>query len=108
MSASRAMKAPDTSPRWDWSSWQIDATPRALRTAAREGAPGREGADPNRPCRKKGLCIRQLCLRLKAPPPPNAGRAFCAGPGLLEGRFDRASGHHGDQVRAVVDLRVQV
>src|SRR5712692_5713722 len=49
------MNAPDTSPRWDWSSWQIDATRRALRTAAREGTPGRGGVDPNRRCRKKGL-----------------------------------------------------
>src|ERR1700693_5098204 len=49
------MKAPDPSPRWDWSSWQIDATSRALRTAAREGAPGRGGADPSRRCTKKGL-----------------------------------------------------
>src|SRR5712692_7273766 len=49
------MNAPDTSPRWDWSSWQIDATRRALRTPAREGTPGRGGVDPNRRCRKKGL-----------------------------------------------------
>src|SRR5260370_406944 len=49
------MNAPDTSPRWDWSSWQIDAARRALRTAAREGAPGRGGVDPSRRCTKKGL-----------------------------------------------------
>src|SRR5437667_10344364 len=54
------MKAPDTSPRWDRSSWQIDATRRALRTAAREGAPGRGGADPSRRCRKKGLYMSPL------------------------------------------------
>src|SRR5216117_456617 len=49
------MKAPDPSPRWDWSSWQIDATRRALRTAACESAPGRGEADPSRRCKKKGL-----------------------------------------------------
>src|SRR6266849_9485840 len=60
------MKAPDTSPRWDRSSWQIDATRRALRTAARDGTPGRGGAERSRRCRKKGLYMlldRQFGLR---------------------------------------------
>src|SRR6266851_1766745 len=49
------MKEPDTSPRWDRRSWQIDAARRALRTAARDGIPGRDDAEPSRRCRKKGL-----------------------------------------------------
>src|SRR6267143_4164141 len=49
------MKEPDTSPRWDRRSWQIDATRRALRTAVRDGIPGRDDAEPSRRCRKKGL-----------------------------------------------------
>src|SRR5712664_3455658 len=49
------MKEPDTSPRWDRRSWQIDAVRRALRTAARDGIPGRDDTEPSRRCRKKGL-----------------------------------------------------
>src|SRR5258706_771206 len=156
------MNAPDTSPRWDWSSWQIDATRRAPRTAAREGTPGLGGVDPNRRCRKKGLymllydhsdCARfwtyshEVCqpiaTNIKNPPPKEIGggpagipsRRFAleirsgrfdprpftppqgrhASPGnrglpdvLFHRGFDSPPGHHGDEVRPVVGLGMQV
>jgi len=76
------MKAPDTSPRWDWSSWQIDATPRALRTAAREGAPGREGAT-QQTLQKEGLCIRHYAsLSIEGTPSPECRKGFLRRAGL--------------------------
>src|SRR5258708_23281510 len=126
------MNAPDTSPRWDWSSWQIDATRRALRTAAREGTPGRGGVDPNRRCRKKGLymllydhsdCARfwtyphELCqpiaTNIKKPPPKgNWGRHASPGHrGLPDVLFHRRLGspalHHCHEVRPVCRLSVR-
>src|SRR2546426_9500095 len=91
------MKAPDTSPRWDRSSWQIDATRRALRTAARDGAPGRGGAERSRRCRKKGLymlldrqfglrqvrcwdCIPSYATDIKNPPPRVLGEGRSGSP----------------------------
>src|SRR5712671_5872673 len=128
------MKEPDTSPRWDRRSWQIDAARRALRTAARDGIPGLDDGEPNRRCRKKGLYMlldgqlgmgqvlssvqlltHGLCqfipCRYKKTL-PRWHRGGLRNPGLADvlfhRGFDRALGHNRDQVRPVVGLGVQV
>src|SRR5882672_2110750 len=57
--ASRAIRAPDTSPRSDIRAWHSEIALRAPRTAARGTVPGRRPMDPKRR-RKKDFCAGEF------------------------------------------------